>query len=217
MTLEEWNLAINNAINLWMAGLMTIQTIVLGFATYFGYKQFLTYKIKIKRDHAQKIYLLNKDLNSLLRLVLSRYTIHHGFVFEKEFPYLPKKLALISRSLKIVVDKIWDNNNLIHERLLDISIEVKFLNYPKLSQLFREKNEIIDEVFALYRRNFTMLHEFNNNINNGNDLPHEESSIEEFFLDLPDHYFDENNRHTKRVIELDREIELILLEIIRDN
>jgi hypothetical protein len=43
MDIDQWNLFINNASNIWIAGVMTTQNLLIGLTLWIGYKQYIIY------------------------------------------------------------------------------------------------------------------------------------------------------------------------------
>lgn len=161
MTVEEWNLVINNASNIWMAGMMTIQVILLVWAGIIASRQYMSYLAIEKRNHLKSSVRLNREWNNLMEFTFSRTTINHSFNFEKDFPNLPDELRYIARGASIVTEKIWDKRQDSESINAQIFEELSFLQDNRLIDLYHSKKRQIELLEKKYRALYTDLHRLN--------------------------------------------------------
>lgn len=72
MDLEQWNLAINNASNLWIAGMMTIQTLLIAFTLWIGFRQYQTFTKQFVHPFADKAKKINNKINKFHLKIYAR-------------------------------------------------------------------------------------------------------------------------------------------------
>lgn len=217
MDIEKWFFTVDNAASIWMAGMMTIQTILLVFGGFFGFKQYQFYRQNLRRSHCQKIYILNKEINKKMRYCLSRSTVGHGFNFEREFEYLPNSFSQIARVFKIVVDKYWDNSNEIDDFFLKALDENNFLGDKDLLPLLIEKKDLISEAVYNFRRGITMLHEYSDAIFHGIETGQEEKEIKCLYSKLPKSINDKENHWAIKFSLNDNKLESLILSKMNED
>ncbi|SDD38308.1 hypothetical protein SAMN04488104_102732 [Algoriphagus faecimaris] len=217
MNLEQWFFTVDNAASIWMAGMMTIQTIILVFGGFFGYKQYRFYQQSLRRGHCQKIYILNKKINKKVEFCLSRFTLGHNFNLEKDFPYVPRSLSGIARIFKIITEKYWDSSKEIDDLFSEAFDENNFLGDRDLLPLLIEKRELISEVFYNFQRGFTMLHEYGEAIIHGIETGQEEKKIKNLYAKMPRSMNDKVNHWVIRFLLIDNKLENLLLSKMHED
>lgn len=162
MTLEEWNLAINNASNIWMAGMMTIQAIFVIVAAYYAHKTHEQYYEKKIRAHALSI---KKDTQKLIYIQDIIFNLTEAIEFQEYQAELKKKMEG-DHYLMYVKSALKHNLYLRYKKetqklQMRVERELEFLGDKKLKSLNSERENLFQDIirkFLVVEGKFTTLY-----------------------------------------------------------
>lgn len=214
MDLEQWNLAINNASNLWMAGMMTIQTLMIIGASVIAYLEFVLKKDEPKRKAISKLfefdYLIDLEVEELFRGNTLNFQDPD---FIELYSNFPKKYLWSINSVYQIRNKIFERVSRFPISELEKELEIvgnenlRFLFYDKLNLKTYIESDFITANSDLIALNFAIK---------SMDKDQIESRIKEIFKEIPSHSGHRVSNNMTNYWDTKKEIQSILRPLLRE-
>lgn len=213
MTLEQFNNLISNSAEIWMAGMTTIQTLIIIGGAWIAYNEFVLKQNEPKRIASSRLfeidYLIDNELETLFK---ENNQNIDDTVFQEQFSSFPKRYLWSLAKVYQMRNKIFNKKESIFineiEKELEIvgNKELRFLFYDKLNIKTYIEGDIINAFSELVNLSFIIhkLNEFE-----------VEKRIQEIFREIPSHASHKVSQNVINYWDTKKEIQHILKPMLR--
>ncbi|TXE01837.1 hypothetical protein [Algoriphagus aquimarinus] len=212
MDLNQWSLALNNSSNIWMAGMMTIQTIVIMGGAWVAYREFISKQNEPKRIAASKLFDFDYFIDSELE------ALFHGNNLEFNDPDFQELYSNFPKKYLWSIIRIYEMRNKILERQktsidnFEKELEIigdqnlKFLFYDKIDLKIYIEGDIINANSELFELNLIAKEITEATL---------EAKISQIFQEIPSHSTHSVSQNVRNYWGTKREIQNILRPLLR--
>lgn len=214
MNLEQWFFTVDNAASVWMAGMMTIQTLMIIVASIIAYLEFGLKKDEPKRKAISKLfefdYLIDLEVEELFK---GNTLDFQDPDFIELFSNFPKKYLWSINSVYQIRNKIFERASRFSISELEKELEIvrnenlRFLFYDKLNLKTYIESDFITANSDLMALNFSIKSMEKDQI---------ESRIKEIFKEIPSHSGHRVSNNMINYWDTKKEIQSILRPLLRE-
>jgi hypothetical protein len=213
MTFEQLTNLISNSTEIWMAGMMTIQTLIIILGAWLAYNEFVLKQNEPKRIASSRLFEIDYLIDDELETIFKENSLNiNDPIFQEQFSSFPNKYLWSIIRVYQIRNKIIDEPSTIFINEIEKELEIvgnedlKFLFYDKLNLRTYIEGDFINAFSELVNLSFII---------NSLQESEIEKRVQEIFKEIPSHSSHRISQNVINFWDTKKEIQRILKPMMR--